>query len=186
MKFYDIPLIKGGDSYSLSPFFGHLMKSAVLLHSSASEKNPSKLESILYYCLNPYELGSFCAPIKAKDAGVDHKAAAVSLDRILRLCRCNFWLAWRYASSLEPRFENAREAIEFFNERTSHLNQNALCLPRSLFSAAQSQTFSDNGAILIGVFLPSRSMHAWIIEKGCQPDQGDRVWVNYRPIAALC
>jgi len=186
MKFYNIPLIKGGDSYSLSPFFGHLMKSTILSSMSTSGRIPSKLESILDYCFNPYELRSFGTPNKANVAEVDHKAAAVSLERILRLCRCNFWLAYRYASNLEPRFENAKEAVDFFNERTTHLNRNTLCLPRSIFSAAQSRAFSNYGAILIGVFLPSRAMHAWIIEKGCQPDQWDPTWVNYRPVAALC
>ncbi|MEI6398956.1 MAG: hypothetical protein WCO71_09315, partial [Pseudomonadota bacterium] len=110
MKFYDIPLIKGGDTYTLSPFFGHLMKSTVLSKASTSGRIPSKLESIFDCCFNPYELRSFRAQTMAKAVGTDIKAATLSLDRILWLCRWNFWLACRYASSLEPRFENAKEA----------------------------------------------------------------------------
>jgi len=39
--------------------------------------------------------------------------------------------------------------------------------------------------IFIGVFLPSKSMHAWIIEDGIQPDPSDTMWINFQPVAVL-
>jgi hypothetical protein len=48
-----------------------------------------------------------------------------------------------------------------------------------------SRKFADMGVVLIGVFLPSRSLHAWIIEDGMQPDSSDKQWINFQPVAAV-
>jgi len=39
--------------------------------------------------------------------------------------------------------------------------------------------------IFIGVFLPSNTMHAWIIEDGKIVDPYDGIWLNFQPVAAL-
>ena len=51
---------------------------------------------------------------------------------------------------------------------------------------ASTEIFNEEGVVFIGAFLPSRAMHAWVIEKGIQPDQRDNIWHQYRPIAAIC
>jgi hypothetical protein len=39
--------------------------------------------------------------------------------------------------------------------------------------------------LIIGVFLPSRAMHAWIIENHMQPDPQDRSWTSFQPVALI-
>ena len=39
--------------------------------------------------------------------------------------------------------------------------------------------------IFIGVFLPTKLMHAWIIESGELADQFDDIWINFQPVAAI-
>jgi hypothetical protein len=66
------------------------------------------------------------------------------------------------------------------------MDQDILCLPRSLFVSKTSIEFQNSGAVLIGVYLPSRIMHAWVIEGGAQQDQQDKIWHQFKPIAAIC
>jgi hypothetical protein len=39
--------------------------------------------------------------------------------------------------------------------------------------------------VVIGVFLPSRAMHAWTIEGNQMADPYDDIWINYQPVAML-
>ena len=84
-----------------------------------------------------------------------------------------------------PIFENSNQAIVIFREITKDKNQSDLCLPRSFFAAVTSKKFKESGAVFIGVFLPSTSMHAWVIEDNIQPDFEDNIWFNYQPVAVL-
>jgi hypothetical protein len=113
------------------------------------------------------------------------KAASKIADRTRLAARFNFLLAQLYASATYPIFKNSRDAVFFFENHPSGVSQNVLCLSRTLFAAKTSQTFSRFGVILIGAFLPSRLMHAWIIEDGRQVDPYDRIWTQYRPVGAL-
>lgn len=83
-----------------------------------------------------------------------------------------------------PIFDSTEQAILFYRRLYPKEQQN-LCLPRSLFAACTSKTFKQNGALFIGVFLPSRSMHAWIIEDSKQPDPYDDIWICYQPVAVI-
>jgi hypothetical protein len=187
MKFHHLSFSDAGELFSLSPYFGCLYKSASFCMGECGDQTlPKKLKQILENCRNPFTLTPNIIPVHNSYPTAGRKAAERSLKRILRLCKTNFWLARCYASLLRPKFQSAREAVNFFNEITSHLDHDTLCLPRSLFAAAHSHAFRQSGAVLIGIFLPSRSMHAWIIEDGCQPDPQDSMWINYRPVAALC
>jgi len=97
----------------------------------------------------------------------------------------SFALGKLYTSFKQPYFENATEAITFYRSCSLIKNQSDLCLPRTLFAASLSKRFKQNGVIFIGVSLPSKSMHAWIIEDGVQPDPFDTMWVNFQPVAIL-
>ena len=59
------------------------------------------------------------------------------------------------------------------------------CLQKALTVAKVSKKFKSHGVLFIGAQLPLKSMHAWIIEDGIQPDQSDRKWINYLPLLAL-
>jgi len=187
MKFYDIPLMRGEYHYSLSSLFGHLLRSVGPPKPDPSIQLPRKLLDIFVHCENPYLLKKQSpAWPKILTPSHLHTIGCKRLRNILRLSRWNFFLSYLYASNLTPRFSNATEAITFFRAQTTGMDQDNLCLPRSLFAAATSEIFNECGAILIGVFLPSRSMHAWVIEAGQQPDPTDSMWVNFCPVAALC
>jgi hypothetical protein len=58
-------------------------------------------------------------------------------------------------------------------------------MARCLFAASTSKLFREKGAILIGVFLPTNSLHSWIIEEGKIADPNDNIWINYQPIAMI-
>lgn len=64
-------------------------------------------------------------------------------------------------------------------------NQRVLCLPRSVFIATTSKKFKQSGTMFIGAFLPSRHMHAWIIEDGINVYRHDYIWTNFTPISIM-
>lgn len=82
------------------------------------------------------------------------------------------------------KYKNASDAIINFRARHPK-NQNNLCLPRAFYAAKTSKKFKESGVLFIGVFLPTKSMHAWIIEDGVQPDPYDDVWINFQPVTAF-
>lgn len=167
--------------YIFHPFSGSLIVEGGHLKQSY----PSKLETCLRLCNAPFSLGNLPHQKSANPANptVMEKILCRSL---LKISKINFWASYKFPDWFEPKHDEASQAIEAFNRHTSGLNRNELCLPRSLFAASMSKKFKEHGVIFIGVFLPSRSMHAWIIEDGIQPDSLDSMWVNYQPVAALC
>jgi hypothetical protein len=82
-------------------------------------------------------------------------------------------------------FNTTDEAIIYYQNYISPENQSNLCLPRTLFAAATSKSFKKNGVLYIGIFLPSHSLHAWIIEDGKIMDKSDNIWILYQPVAMI-
>ena len=82
-------------------------------------------------------------------------------------------------------FENAQQASWVFQQITQGYQQKLLCLPRSVFVATTSKRFKEHGTLYIGVFLPSRNMHAWIIEDNMQTDEWDNYWILYQPLIMM-
>jgi len=117
------------------------------------------------------------------DLGIEKKAVR-SAERLIRLTRQQFWCARAYASWPVPLFPTSREAMLFFRQQIRG-DQNELCLARSFFAAKTSQQFKKMGVVVIGVFLPSRSMHAWVMEGDQAADPFDDIWINYQPVALL-
>lgn len=181
MRIYHTPVIFEKQTYFLNGFLGCLLSRS---QSQCRKKNkylPEEIVKILESVLNPYKLQKKinCNKFKA------NKLLEIYAHILVFLCEHSFFLARLVAKINIPVFQNTTEAVLAFREIIYYKSQSDLCLPRSLFAASTSKSFKSNGAILIGVFLPSSSMHAWIIENNNQPDPYDAIWINFQPIAIL-
>lgn len=114
-----------------------------------------------------------------------HKKIAYKLAKVYTFLCLKSFLFVRLLSLVRFQiFETTEEAIFFYRKVFPNKQQN-LCLPRALFAACTSKSFKKNGVIFIGVFLPSKAMHAWIIEEDKQPDIYDDIWICYQPVAVM-
>lgn len=186
-----IPLVHGGVSYRFSRFSGSLNALTALnenLGGSCTGKVSPKLNRAIALCRDPYQLAPAAIQLCNTSANTlgrqDLRRGVAIANDLIRLCRRQFWLACLSSSFRRPLFENSAEAVSFFREAVDG-EQATLCLPRALFAAKTSRAFAADGVIFIGIFLPSRSMHAWVIESNSLADPVDDIWTNYQPVAAL-
>jgi hypothetical protein len=188
MKLYNIGLHKKSSTFIISSFSGSLIE--ILADYRKPETTlTKKITKSLHFCNQPYSLNIRLIEPESTKAELEFNSPLLSkrASQVVYLCRANlFWLAYKYISFLKPSFEDSSQAIAFFRRQVYSAPQDSLCLPRSLFAASASRRFAEAGVLFIGVFLPSRSMHAWIIEDGRQPDIDDSMWINFRPVAAFC
>jgi hypothetical protein len=183
MDWHPISLRFNKKNYSLCPWTGSLLEEND--SSSAPLKaSPHKLVAALNLCDNPYQLP--LQEIGLPYTGEKSLSKKLAAKWIVSMCKKNFLLARSFPRLSRHNFKSSREAIEYFHSATARNERGHLCLPRSLFAAKYSKSFKNSGVLLIGVFLPSRQMHAWIIENGQQADPYDNIWHIYRPVAALC
>ena len=84
-----------------------------------------------------------------------------------------------------PVFDDAGKANLAFRSILNNKDQSVLCLPRAVFISSTSRRFKKNGAMFIGIFLPTRNMHAWVIEDNKVADIYDYYWTMYTPLAIL-
>lgn len=186
MRFVTLNARHRGMTYFLEKITGSLLCLPSQYKAPLSEISCSKVEEALRICHNPY-LIKFQSAENTINQG-SHSIDAISLKiarQLVKLSSFNFWLSCRYASFGRPMFSDAAQAIRAFHCHTATQDRNVLCLPRALFAARMSQKFTDKGVVIIGVFLPSRSLHAWVIEDGIQPDSTDHRWIHFQPVAAL-
>jgi hypothetical protein len=147
------------------------------------------LERAAAACENPYLLGiagrdmEEASPYRFTGPHAVKKGIKLATT-LTQLSRQQFLCARLYASWQVPLFPTAREATIFFRENVTG-DQSELCLARALFAAKTSQRFREEGVVVIGVFLPSRAMHAWAIEGNQLADPYDDIWINYQPVAKL-
>lgn len=145
---------------------------------------PYKISAALALCDSPYHLNP--PPLNQSAVESQEKGLAVRLSfRLIKICAANLFLARVYSGFRRPMFENAVQSVRFFRSVMPGPTQQGLCLPRALFVAKTSRAFAVSGVVFLGIFLPSRLMHAWVIEDDCQPDCRDEIWTQYRPVAAL-
>jgi hypothetical protein len=182
MEWVSLPLFYKGRFYFLSPISGALLVGKT--PPPTPDFIPDKLRSALRGCDNPYSLSTDLPETSITLGSVDKSAGKIA-DRTRWCSKFSFVIAKYYASVTIPIFKTSRDAIFFFENHPSDVPQNVLCLSRTLFAAKTAKSFSKSGVILIGAFLPSRLMHAWIIEDGFQVDPNDRVWTQYRPVGAF-
>ena len=185
MSFFSLVIQFQENIYKIEPYFGMLLKMENNKNNS-NDKQPEKLISILNLCHNPYYLNQKKLDFIKKKSVFYQKITISYLECLIKICKLNFGLGRWFSKLGQPIFEDAGEAIRFFRNHKSGDIQNDICLPRCLFAASTSKKFKDNGVVFIGVFLPSKAMHPWVIEDGMQPDPHDIMWINFQPVAAIC
>ena len=82
-------------------------------------------------------------------------------------------------------YDDAQQASWVFQQCIKGKQQKLLCLSRSIFIATTSKRFKEHGTMYIGIFLPSRNMHAWVIEDNLQTDEWDNYWILYQPLIMM-
>ena len=101
------------------------------------------------------------------------------------LSRHSFMGAYVFSKLLSPRYEDAQEAVAVYYRIIPGEQQRKLCLARMLFASSMSKRFKKHGIGVIGAFLPSRQMHAWVMEDGRPADRWDNEWICYQPVAVI-
>jgi hypothetical protein len=167
-----------GRTYSLHKVGGFLYS------SSSSKKKVSsysdKIENILNLIDYPYSI------YLPKSTATEHSKLFKLYAFVLTfLTRLNFKLGILCSRIKLRKFKNSTEAILFFRHQLTSKNQSELCLARCMFAASTSKLFKEKGAIIIGAFLPTNSLHAWVVENGVIADPFDHIWVNYKPISII-
>jgi hypothetical protein len=184
MVLLSLPCVLGKLEYSLCPWTGDLLSTDTNCRNTQTTENlPDKVKNALAVCDRPYSLKRSSQALNKELPQAN--GLILTKNLLTSFCNLNFFLARRYANLKQLYFSDSVFAIEFFYSLTPVSQLNKLCLPRVLFAAKTSHSFDTDGVIFIGAFLPSRGMHAWIIEKGTQPDFRDDIWHQYRPIAAI-
>jgi hypothetical protein len=187
MRLKAISLASGSMSFHLGRFSGALHAVPAFRpgrEGALGGADGEKVARSLALCDNPYHLDPPGIAASTTAEWQNPRRGVGMANLLIKLCRQQFWLACLSASWRKPLFASSAEAIAFFRA-TVDGDQATLCLPRALFAAKTSGAFAADGVILIGVFLPARSMHAWVIEGGALADPQDDQWINYQPVAAL-
>lgn len=148
------------------------------------ESNPRKMDRSVqqFKCWvdDPY-----CLKKRGDSTNMEIRTPIKWYARLLVFLHQHFYLGLYLLSFLRmPLFEDAGSACKAFRTIVPK-NQNKLCLPRAVFVATTSKRFRKNGAMYIGVFLPSRQMHAWVIEDAMHADGNDSYWQVYTPVAIM-
>ena len=181
-KIISLPISNSNVYYFFEPFSG-LLLSKPRKSTFQNTRDNTKLNSFLGLNNQPYKLSSTSSEsVSFNKGGFLVRLYAILLTKIFKF---NFFLGRLFSRIGFRCFSNSKEAIAFFRKYIYPIQQNDLCLARTLFAAATSKKFKENGVIFIGIFLPSKSMHAWIIEDGAHTDPQDGIWLNYQPVAAI-
>ena len=190
MTFWHIPLIHDNYIFRLSRFSGALYSMPLfnrVVDTPSFGEGVAKINRASDFCNDPYKFN----PVKRRNLKMSkpigckgHGRAMDIANRVVKNCKHQFFLATISASFRKPLFDSSEDAIAFFRVNVDG-DQSSLCLPRALYAAKTSRKFKEEGVVFIGVFLPSRSMHAWVVEGDALADPDDDIWINYRPIAAI-
>ena len=182
LKVIPLPIFTNGSHYFFEPFSGLLLSKIGKLTCQISGYD-SKLDFFLRLNNQPYKLS--CNSFERKSIKKENSLLDFYAVLLTKFVKLNFTLGKVLTDLGRSNFSNSNEAIAYYRKHIYPNRQNDLCLPRVLFAAATSKIFKESGVIFIGVFLPSKSMHAWIIEDGAHTDPEDGIWLNYQPVAAL-
>lgn len=182
MKIITIAANYNNSTYKIHKTLGLLLE--YNLPDYANHILPEKINNSFEQVLYPYKL----KPNYKKNSQYRKSNNSISAKFLAKLitflCIKSFVFVRLISVFRYTIFETTEEAIIYYRKLFPGIQQK-LCLPRSLFAACTSKTFKKDGAIFIGVFLPSRAMHAWIIEKHYQPDPYDDIWICYQPVAIM-
>lgn len=168
-----------GRRYRYNALFGWLIgcKKRPKAYVCLNAKTSGQLE----YVDNPYLIPVGNLPQKDVTYGYLIRRYAL----LLIWLHSHFYIGlWILSHFRFPIFDNAVVSCDVFCDIHPQ-NQHLLCLPRSVFAATTSKSFRKCGIMVIGAFLPSRRMHAWIMENGRNAWRRDVNWINYTPIAVM-
>lgn len=171
-----------GKFYRIHKIFGFLLEYDVL--EKVEVELPSTIRILCNQIENPYLLKPVLESKKVNYSSSTPFYTAFLAKLFTILCLRSFLFVRLLSYFRFPIFRTTEEAIFFYRKLYPRDQQN-LCLPRALFVACTSKSFKKVGALFIGVFLPSRAMHAWIIEGNKQPDFFDDIWICYKPVAVM-
>ncbi len=153
------------------------------MQSISQVRNGGKLPEILESVNNPFNINTtpLFHPVSKKDIfGIR------SYAKLLIWLYRHFYFGLYLISHLRLKYyENAVEATDAFCRIIGEDSQDVMCLPRSVFAATTSKRFKEKGAMFIGAFLPSRHMHAWVIEDNCNSWRQDNKWINFVPVSVM-
>lgn len=180
--YQSIPSLFNHRKYTFLSWLGVLRSVPDLRPEESVTFRSQKQEETYSIVLNPY-LAEPTDPVNCADAHYPRWIRLYARLLVWSHKRC-YPLLWLFSHLRMNRFENSDEAITAFC-RVIHQKQQLLCMPRSVFAATTSREFKKSGAMFIGVFHPSRHMHAWIIENGHNPCRFDNIWINFKPVCMM-
>lgn len=185
LKHVELPYFDGNNLWSICPFTGSLLK-VITKKKHNHISIPTKVSRAIKYCNQPY-LCKVNDEIKMSQGNLKLLNKLNKMhNRLLKISNNRFYITRLYSSLKNPLFENTSEAITCINLLPLQVElKHQLCLQRAFLAAKTSKSFTKDGVIFIGAFLPTGDMHAWIIENDVQPDYDDRGWINYRPLLAF-
>lgn len=187
MYYYNLPLKYNDKVYFFNKFFGALLYREVSANEHDIENNfkviPTRVLNDYQKVLHPYKL----TDINDKTLNINvSNAAKLYANILVFICKYSFFFARIFSHLPLTRFENTEQALYVFTSLfPSPFQHDTLCLPRTFFAASTSRSFKKKGTAFIGVFLPTKKMHAWIIEDNKNPDSFDNNWISYQPIIAI-
>lgn len=183
MRLKSMPLQNENHFYFFEPITGSLLyKDGDNKKIKETKNEIPKVKRCLNCCTNPYLLQKYSPKLHSSKK---HYFLIQYAKSLVWLCKYSFLLGKTFSKLGISCFDTTEEAIQFFRKCFPGAVQNDLCYPRALFAASTSKLFKEKGVVFIGVFLPSKSMHAWIIEDNKQPDIYDNMWINFQPVAAI-
>jgi hypothetical protein len=172
-----------GNWWTICPISGRLLKYTQKPTDIDTSNMPDRVKQALYLCDQPFS----CDPIIPSK--IDISLSLKSIERSYRiLCflrKKSYFLSLLYAGFQKSLFETTKEAMSAVLQLPENqINRHLLCLPVSLMAIKLSKSFKKNGVLIIGAFIPTGEMHAWVIEDDSQVNFYDRDWINFHPLLA--
>ena len=179
LKIQSLNITFENQTFKFNKYFG------ILNYKENTNKNSAAIDykvfKYLYKNNNPYILKKTII----ESNSINKKCVIIYGFLLIKIVKYSFFLGKQFLYFRLNKFESSSESISYFRNFINKNEQNDLCLPRTFFAATTSKNFRENGVIFIGVFLPTKLMHAWIIESGELADQFDDIWINFQPVAAI-
>ena len=179
LKIQSLNITFENQTFEFNKYFG------ILNYKENTNKNSPAIDykvfKYLYKNNNPYILKKTII----ESNSINKKCVIIYGFLLIKIVKYSFFLGKQFLYFRLNKFESSSESISYFRNFINKNEQNDLCLPRTFFAATTSKKFRENGVIFIGVFLPTKLMHAWIIESGELADQFDDIWINFQPVAAI-
>ena len=184
MHYFNLPIKYNCNIFYFNKYLGLLLsRKETSKDIQEKETIPERVLSDYLLVLQPYKLAV------ANNLFVNEKvsfAAKIYAKLMVFACKHSFYLASLITNLPFIKFNDTKQALQVFLQLFPNtIQQRTLCLSRTLFVAATSKSFKKSGTAFIGVFLPSRKMHAWIIESNGNPDPFDDMWLLYQPVIAI-